>query len=193
MNILVAIDASTATPVILKEICRRNWGKEFAVRLLYVQHSGSFTSDFVDVESYVEAEYEALTMAEMEDVHDITAISGAEAFLAALPADRWALVTSAPRNLAFFAGNFDVGSPYGVTPPTLKDFKEQAPQAVCKLMSTNVQRNVLVNREALPFNKPELRRAVALTIDRKAFIDTLTQGAGSIGGALLALGASRAG
>lgn len=48
----------------------------------------------------VEAEYEALTIAEMEDVHDITAISGAEAFLAALPADRWALVTSAPRNLA---------------------------------------------------------------------------------------------
>jgi sugar-phosphatase len=48
----------------------------------------------------IEAEYEALTIAEMEDVHDITAISGAEAFLEALPADRWALVTSAPRNLA---------------------------------------------------------------------------------------------
>ena len=48
----------------------------------------------------VEAEYAALTIAEMEDVDDITAISGAEAFLAALPADRWALVTSAPRNLA---------------------------------------------------------------------------------------------
>ena len=48
----------------------------------------------------VEAEYEALTIAEMDDVHDITAISGAEAFLRALPADRWALVTSAPRNLA---------------------------------------------------------------------------------------------
>ena len=48
----------------------------------------------------VEAEYEALTIAEIEDVHDITAISGAEAFLAALPTDRWALVTSAPRNLA---------------------------------------------------------------------------------------------
>ena len=48
----------------------------------------------------VEAEYEALTIAEMEDVHGITAISGAEAFLRALPADRWALVTSAPRQLA---------------------------------------------------------------------------------------------
>lgn len=48
----------------------------------------------------VEAEYEALTVAEMEDAHDITAISGAEAFLEALPPDRWALVTSAPRQLA---------------------------------------------------------------------------------------------
>ena len=48
----------------------------------------------------VEAEYAALTIAEMEDVDDITAISGAEAFLAALPVDRWALVTSAPRALA---------------------------------------------------------------------------------------------
>ena len=48
----------------------------------------------------VEAEYEALTIAEMNDVGDIIAISGADAFLRALPADRWALVTSAPRELA---------------------------------------------------------------------------------------------
>jgi sugar-phosphatase len=48
----------------------------------------------------VEAEYEALTIAEMNDVDDIVAISGADAFLRALPADRWALVTSAPRKLA---------------------------------------------------------------------------------------------
>ena len=30
----------------------------------------------------------------------------------------------ATRNLAFFAGKFDVTSPYGVTVPTLKDFKQ---------------------------------------------------------------------
>jgi len=48
----------------------------------------------------VEAEYQALTIAEMEDVHGITAIRGADAFLRALPPDRWALVTSAPRQLA---------------------------------------------------------------------------------------------
>ena len=88
--------------------------------------------------------------------------------------------------LSFVAGTVDMSSPYFFQVPVLNDIRAQAPQAVCKLMSTNVQRNVLVNREALPFNKPELRRAVALTIDRKAFIDTLTQGAGTIGGALLA-------
>jgi sugar-phosphatase len=48
----------------------------------------------------IEQEYAALTQAEMDDVGDIDAISGAAAFLAALPPDRWALVTSAPRLLA---------------------------------------------------------------------------------------------
>jgi sugar-phosphatase len=36
----------------------------------------------------------------MDDVEGIAAIAGVHAFLAALPADRWALVTSAPRELA---------------------------------------------------------------------------------------------
>ena len=36
----------------------------------------------------------------MVDVEGIEAIAGVAAFLAALPADRWAVVTSAPRELA---------------------------------------------------------------------------------------------
>jgi sugar-phosphatase len=36
----------------------------------------------------------------MDDVEGITAISGAASFLNGLPADRWAIVTSAPRKLA---------------------------------------------------------------------------------------------
>ena len=88
--------------------------------------------------------------------------------------------------LAFVAGNVDMTSPYFFQVPVLKDIKAQAPQAICELMPTNVQRNVMINREAPPFNNPELRRAVALTLDRRAFIDTLTQGKGDIGGALLA-------
>ena len=47
-----------------------------------------------------EAEAAAITAAEMVDVDGISAIAGVAAFLAALPADRWAVVTSAPRELA---------------------------------------------------------------------------------------------
>jgi len=47
-----------------------------------------------------EAEAAEITRLEIEDVEGIEAIAGAAAFLAALPADRWAIVTSAPRALA---------------------------------------------------------------------------------------------
>jgi sugar-phosphatase len=41
-----------------------------------------------------------ITRAEIEDVAGIEAIAGAAAFLASLPRERWAIVTSAPRLLA---------------------------------------------------------------------------------------------
>ncbi|KTT68419.1 HAD-IA family hydrolase [Sphingomonas sanguinis] len=46
------------------------------------------------------AEAHALTEAEMLDVDDVVPIGGAAEFLAALPPDRWAIVTSAPQRLA---------------------------------------------------------------------------------------------
>lgn len=47
------------------------------------------------------AEAAAITLAEIEDVGGIEAIAGAAEFLAALPREHWAIVTSAPRALAF--------------------------------------------------------------------------------------------
>lgn len=47
-----------------------------------------------------EAEAHRITQAEIEDVDGIEAIAGVAAFLATLPAERWAIVTSAPRALA---------------------------------------------------------------------------------------------
>jgi peptide/nickel transport system substrate-binding protein len=91
----------------------------------------------------------------------------------------------APRNLAFFAGKFDVNSPYGVAIPTLKDFAAQAPQAVCEVTATNVNRTMIVNPSTPRLDNPELRRAMALALDRKAFIDILTDGKGDIGGVML--------
>src|SRR3974377_2235894 len=85
-----------------------------------------------------------------------------------------------PRNLAFFAGRFDM-VPLGVTIPTLRDFKEQAPQAVCEVNTGNVPRPLLVNPSAAPFDNPELRRAMGLAFDRKAFLAILNEGKGAIG------------
>jgi peptide/nickel transport system substrate-binding protein len=87
--------------------------------------------------------------------------------------------------LAFTAGKFDLTFPYEVTVPLMKDVKSQAPQAICELTPTNASTNLLVNRESPPFDNPDLRRGLALALDRKSFIDILAEGQGDIGGAML--------
>ncbi len=87
--------------------------------------------------------------------------------------------------LAFIAGNFDMTFPYEVTFPLLKDIKAQAPQAVCQSGPATELVGVLMNRTKPPFDNADVREAVALTLDRKSFIDILGQGEGDIGGALL--------
>ena len=75
--------------------------------------------------------------------------------------------------------------PYEVTIPLLKDIKTQAPQAICEIGMASESIGVLINRTVTPFDNPEVRRAIALVLDRKSFIDILGQGEGEIGGALL--------
>jgi peptide/nickel transport system substrate-binding protein len=66
----------------------------------------------------------------------------------------------------------------------LKDVKSQVPQAICELVPNGVSRNLLVNREVAPFDNPNMRQAMALSIDCKAFIDIITEGQGDIGGVM---------
>jgi peptide/nickel transport system substrate-binding protein len=87
--------------------------------------------------------------------------------------------------LAFVAGKFDMTWPYIITVPLLRDIESQAPQAVCEMRTTNGSTNLLVNREKPPFDNADLRRAMALALDRQSFIDILTEGQGKIGGAML--------
>jgi peptide/nickel transport system substrate-binding protein len=89
------------------------------------------------------------------------------------------------RMLAFIVGKSDLYSPYGVTIPLLKDIRNQAPQAICEVTATNVNRTLIVNRDKPPFDNPELRRAMSLTLDRKAFIDIIGEGQGDVGGTML--------
>jgi peptide/nickel transport system substrate-binding protein len=86
--------------------------------------------------------------------------------------------------LAFIAGNFDMTFPYEVTVPMLKDVQAQLPQAVCETTPLNVAPNILITQKP-PFDNVELRRAIAMSLDRKAFIDILGEGQGDIGTAML--------
>ena len=87
--------------------------------------------------------------------------------------------------LAFVSGQFDMIWPYSLTAPLLKDVQSQMPQALCEMTSEGGgNAHLLVNRDKPPFDNPDLRRAVALSLDRKAFIDILDQGQGDIGGVL---------
>ena len=98
----------------------------------------------------------------------------------------WTIIKDvSTRNLAFIAGKVDVYSPHTMTIPILKDIKSQAPQAICEVAPTNVNRTLIINREKPPFDNADLRRAMSLSLDRKAFVDIITEGQGDIGGTML--------
>jgi peptide/nickel transport system substrate-binding protein len=85
--------------------------------------------------------------------------------------------------LSFVSGKFDVTFPYEITVPLVKDVQKQMPSAMCDISPMNVAANLLMN-PVPPFDDLEMRRAVAMAIDRKAFVDILTQGQGDVGGAM---------
>jgi peptide/nickel transport system substrate-binding protein len=87
--------------------------------------------------------------------------------------------------LAFVAGKVDMTFPTEMTSALIKDVKNQDPTAICEIKPINVSTNLIVNLENPPFNNIELRKAMALSFDRKAFIDIIFQGQADAGGTLL--------
>src|SRR5262249_15884691 len=80
---------------------------------------------------------------------------------------------------------FDMTFPFQVSVPLLNDLKIEAPQAVCVVVPLNATRDVVINRNAPPFNNPSLRQAVAFAIDHKAFTDILLEGRSSTGAGMM--------
>ena len=78
--------------------------------------------------------------------------------------------------LAFVAGKYELTFAGTLTIPLTRDLQKQRPDAVCELPPGSVSTNLIINREKPPFDNPEMRRAMSLALDRKAFIDILTEG-----------------
>jgi peptide/nickel transport system substrate-binding protein len=94
-----------------------------------------------------------------------------------LDAIDWKIVPNrSTRLLGFQSGEFDMTFDSDVTFPLLKDVKAQKPDAVCEARPTNVSSNLLVNRDKEPFNNADIRKAMVLALDIKAFHDILSQG-----------------
>src|SRR5262245_59081536 len=88
------------------------------------------------------------------------------------------------RILAFVAGEFDMTYDIDVTIPLLKDLQSQAPKAICQLRPTGIYSNLLVNRDAAPFNEAKLLDAMALALDRKSFDEIIGQGKLGVSGTM---------
>ncbi|WP_375785726.1 ABC transporter substrate-binding protein [Bradyrhizobium sp. Pha-3] len=86
--------------------------------------------------------------------------------------------------LGFVSGKFDMTFPTEVSIPLLKDVKSQDPKAVCVVEPNNVSTNIIINSSAPPFDNLDIRRALALALDRKAFIQIMFEGQGDIGGTM---------
>ncbi|MBV9824991.1 MAG: peptide ABC transporter substrate-binding protein [Alphaproteobacteria bacterium] len=97
----------------------------------------------------------------------------------------WTIIPNrATQTLAFVAGQVDMTFPYEESPETIKDIHAQAPTAICETDPTVMGFNLLINRDKPPFDDPDIRRALMLTLDRKSFLDILSEGQGQIGGAM---------
>ena len=86
--------------------------------------------------------------------------------------------------LGFVSGKFDITFPTEVSIPLLKDVKSQAPNAVCVVEPNNVSTNIIVNSSNPPFDNLDIRRALALALDRKAFVQIQFEGQADIGGTM---------
>jgi peptide/nickel transport system substrate-binding protein len=83
--------------------------------------------------------------------------------------------------LALGAKQFDRTGPGFIAPALMKEIKGAAPEMDCRIDSWNTTRTLITNRAAPPFDNPDLRKAMQLTLDRNEFIKIIGDGEGRIG------------
>ncbi len=90
----------------------------------------------------------------------------------------------ATRMLGLISGKYDIGFPTDATVHLVEDLKTQAPAVQCTLRAIGSS-NLIINREAPPFDNADIRQALALTLDRPAFNKIMNEGVDGIGASML--------
>ena len=90
----------------------------------------------------------------------------------------------ATRMLGLVSGKYDVSFPTDVTVRLVEDLKAQAPAVQCKIRAIGTS-NLIINRDAPPFDNPDIRQALALALDRPAFNRIMNEGVPGIGASML--------
>jgi peptide/nickel transport system substrate-binding protein len=88
--------------------------------------------------------------------------------------------------LSLVSGRLDMNLTGEFNAENVREVMSQVPTMNCVLQASNTQGNLLINRDKPPFDDPRMRRALAMSIDRKAFSDILSRGINKIGGAMMA-------
>jgi peptide/nickel transport system substrate-binding protein len=78
--------------------------------------------------------------------------------------------------LAFIAGKYDLTFAGVLSVALTRDLQKQRPDAICEYPPGSVSTNLIVNRLRPPFDNPAIRKAMALVLNRRAFIDILSEG-----------------
>ncbi len=90
----------------------------------------------------------------------------------------------ATRMLGLVSGKYDISFPTDVTVRLMADLKVQAPAVQCTLRAIGTS-NLIINREAPPFDNADIRQALAMTLDRPAFNKIMNEGVDGIGASML--------
>jgi peptide/nickel transport system substrate-binding protein len=99
---------------------------------------------------------------------------------------RYYIVTDRGRQAsALQANRVDVAFPGDTTRPIAEQLRAAVPQIVVTEVASNTSPNLLVNGTRAPFNDLRVRLAVSHAMDRRAFIQTVRQGAGVPGAGML--------
>ncbi|GIX48528.1 MAG: peptide ABC transporter substrate-binding protein [Candidatus Tectimicrobiota bacterium] len=91
----------------------------------------------------------------------------------------------ATRTAALQARQVDIAFPGETTKTIAETLRRSNPELVIIETSQNVNDNILINFTRSPFDNPELRLAINLAIDRKAYVQAVHQGGALPGAAML--------